>query len=184
MANETTDVLIIGTGFGGSIPGYYLAAGGARVIMLERGPEALDRRFLAKPAGRHLQPHHRQHLGQRHRRHRGQLRRRLERRLLRSVAAGAELRLRASRHARPSDLADVDHPPDARPVVSPRRAGLAGKPAELERRTVCRRRFRGGVYARGTHLPAGAGRRRPHALHQLQLDAYRLHLRREALDAA
>src|SRR4051812_44745526 len=38
MANETTDVLIIGTGFGGSIPGYYLAAGGARVIMLERGP--------------------------------------------------------------------------------------------------------------------------------------------------
>jgi choline dehydrogenase-like flavoprotein len=31
MANETTDVLIIGTGFGGSIPGYYLAA--ARVIM-------------------------------------------------------------------------------------------------------------------------------------------------------
>ena len=38
MANETTDILIIGTGFGGSIPGYYLAAGGARVIMLERGP--------------------------------------------------------------------------------------------------------------------------------------------------
>ncbi len=38
MTNETTDVLIIGTGFGGSIPGYYFAAGGARVIMLERGP--------------------------------------------------------------------------------------------------------------------------------------------------
>jgi choline dehydrogenase-like flavoprotein len=38
MAIETTDVLIIGTGFGGSIPGYYFAAGGARVIMLERGP--------------------------------------------------------------------------------------------------------------------------------------------------
>ena len=38
MATETTDVLIIGTGFGGSIPGYYLAAGGASVIMLERGP--------------------------------------------------------------------------------------------------------------------------------------------------
>jgi enediyne biosynthesis protein E9 len=38
MENETTDVLIIGTGFGGSIPGYYLAASGARVIMLERGP--------------------------------------------------------------------------------------------------------------------------------------------------
>ena len=38
MANETTDVLIIGTGFGGSIPGYHFAARGARVIMLERGP--------------------------------------------------------------------------------------------------------------------------------------------------
>ncbi len=38
MAVETTDVLVIGTGFGGSIPAYYLSAGGARVVMLERGP--------------------------------------------------------------------------------------------------------------------------------------------------
>ena len=38
MATETVDVLVIGTGFGGAIPGYYLAAGGARVLMLERGP--------------------------------------------------------------------------------------------------------------------------------------------------
>src|SRR4051812_1213009 len=45
MANETTDVLIIGTGFGGSIPGYYLAAGGARVIMLERGPRFSTEEF-------------------------------------------------------------------------------------------------------------------------------------------
>ena len=45
MANETTDVLIIGTGFGGSIPGYYLAAGGARVIMLERGPRLSTEEF-------------------------------------------------------------------------------------------------------------------------------------------
>src|SRR6185295_444458 len=45
MANETTDVLIIGTGFGGSIPGYYLAAGGARVIMLERGPRLSSEEF-------------------------------------------------------------------------------------------------------------------------------------------
>src|ERR1700738_60094 len=37
MANETADVLIIGTGFGGSIPGYYLAAGVAGVVMLGRG---------------------------------------------------------------------------------------------------------------------------------------------------
>jgi enediyne biosynthesis protein E9 len=45
MANETTDVLIIGTGFGGSIPGYYLAAGGARVIMLEHGPRLSSNEF-------------------------------------------------------------------------------------------------------------------------------------------
>ncbi len=36
---EKTDVLVIGTGFGGAIPAYNLAAGGAKVIMLERGPE-------------------------------------------------------------------------------------------------------------------------------------------------
>lgn len=45
MAIETTDILIIGTGFGGSIPGYYLAAGGARVIMLERGPRLSSDNF-------------------------------------------------------------------------------------------------------------------------------------------
>jgi choline dehydrogenase-like flavoprotein len=38
MASETVDVVVIGTGFGGAIPGYYLSAGGARVVMLERGP--------------------------------------------------------------------------------------------------------------------------------------------------
>ena len=43
--SETTDVLVIGTGFGGSIPGYYLAAGGARVIMLERGPRVSTEDF-------------------------------------------------------------------------------------------------------------------------------------------
>jgi choline dehydrogenase-like flavoprotein len=35
---EQTDVLIIGSGFGGAIPAYHLAAGGARVTILERGP--------------------------------------------------------------------------------------------------------------------------------------------------
>jgi choline dehydrogenase-like flavoprotein len=35
---ETTDVVVIGTGPGGAIPGYYLAAGGAKVVYLERGP--------------------------------------------------------------------------------------------------------------------------------------------------
>ncbi|MEV6304180.1 GMC family oxidoreductase [Actinoplanes sp. NPDC051861] len=36
--NESTDALIIGSGFGGAIPAYHLAAGGARVTVLERGP--------------------------------------------------------------------------------------------------------------------------------------------------
>ncbi|MEV0998792.1 GMC family oxidoreductase N-terminal domain-containing protein [Nonomuraea sp. NPDC050202] len=35
---ERTDVLVVGTGFGGAITAYHLAAGGARVVMLERGP--------------------------------------------------------------------------------------------------------------------------------------------------
>lgn len=41
---ESTDVVVIGSGFGGAIPAYYLAAGGARVTVLERGPwlEAAD----------------------------------------------------------------------------------------------------------------------------------------------
>ncbi|MGI5142521.1 GMC family oxidoreductase N-terminal domain-containing protein [Streptomyces sp. CA-106110] len=38
MSAQTTDVLVIGSGFGGAIPAYYLAAAGARVTVLERGP--------------------------------------------------------------------------------------------------------------------------------------------------
>ncbi|GAB3463435.1 FAD-dependent oxidoreductase [Actinophytocola sediminis] len=37
-AREKTDVLVIGSGFGGSITAYHLAAGGAEVTVLERGP--------------------------------------------------------------------------------------------------------------------------------------------------
>ena len=37
-AAEKTDVLIVGSGFGGAVPAYHLAAGGARVTVLERGP--------------------------------------------------------------------------------------------------------------------------------------------------
>ena len=37
-ARESTDVLIVGSGFGGAIAAYHLAAGGARVTVLERGP--------------------------------------------------------------------------------------------------------------------------------------------------
>jgi choline dehydrogenase-like flavoprotein len=35
---ESTDVVVIGSGFGGAIAAYHLAAGGARVVLLERGP--------------------------------------------------------------------------------------------------------------------------------------------------
>ncbi|MFD9124897.1 FAD-dependent oxidoreductase [Kitasatospora sp. NPDC059571] len=38
MTDRTTDVLVIGSGFGGAIPAYHLAAAGARVTVLERGP--------------------------------------------------------------------------------------------------------------------------------------------------
>lgn len=35
---EKTDILVVGSGFGGAIAAYHLAAGGARVTILERGP--------------------------------------------------------------------------------------------------------------------------------------------------
>jgi enediyne biosynthesis protein E9 len=38
MSTDQTDVLVIGSGFGGAITAYHLAAGGANVTVLERGP--------------------------------------------------------------------------------------------------------------------------------------------------
>jgi choline dehydrogenase-like flavoprotein len=38
MSDQTTDILVVGSGFGGAIPAYYLAAAGANVTVLERGP--------------------------------------------------------------------------------------------------------------------------------------------------
>jgi enediyne biosynthesis protein E9 len=37
-SSERTDIVVIGSGFGGAITAYHLAAGGARVVVLERGP--------------------------------------------------------------------------------------------------------------------------------------------------
>lgn len=42
---EKTDVIVIGSGFGGAIPAYHLASGGARVTVLERGPWVRTEQF-------------------------------------------------------------------------------------------------------------------------------------------
>ncbi|WET82524.1 GMC family oxidoreductase [Amycolatopsis sp. QT-25] len=44
-STESTDVLVIGTGFGGAVAAYHLAAGGAKVVMLERGPWVRSEEF-------------------------------------------------------------------------------------------------------------------------------------------
>ncbi len=42
---ESTDILVIGSGFGGAITAYHLAAGGAKVVVLERGPWLTSEQF-------------------------------------------------------------------------------------------------------------------------------------------
>ena len=44
-SSESTDVLIVGSGFGGAITAYHLAAGGAKVTVLERGPWLQEKEF-------------------------------------------------------------------------------------------------------------------------------------------
>ena len=53
---ESTDVLVIGSGFGGAITAYHLAAGGAKVVILERGPWLRERRVRPRPQARLLHP--------------------------------------------------------------------------------------------------------------------------------
>ena len=45
MTVERCDVVVIGSGFGGAIPAYHLAAGGADVVVLERGPRMATQEF-------------------------------------------------------------------------------------------------------------------------------------------
>jgi choline dehydrogenase-like flavoprotein len=44
-ATESTDVLVVGSGFGGAIAAYHLASGGAKVVLLERGPQLSAEEF-------------------------------------------------------------------------------------------------------------------------------------------
>lgn len=44
--SEATDVVVIGSGYGGAIPAYHLAAGGARVVILERGQQLSSKDFV------------------------------------------------------------------------------------------------------------------------------------------
>ncbi|MDL4820290.1 FAD-dependent oxidoreductase [Actinomadura opuntiae] len=49
-ARDSADIVVVGTGFGGAITAYHLAAGGAKVVLLERGPwvasDEFDHDFL------------------------------------------------------------------------------------------------------------------------------------------
>ena len=44
-STDSTEILIVGSGFGGAIPAYHLAVGGARVTILERGPWLTSKDF-------------------------------------------------------------------------------------------------------------------------------------------
>ena len=185
-STENTDVLVIGSGFGGAIAAYHLAAGGARVIVLERGPW-LDGRGLRPrlQARLILHPDLRVHRGRRHERARRQLRRRRQRRLLRHHAPRAAVTSSTARAAsaagcgRPRSAGTrlepwYDRVAEALPVTKqklgrrcPTPAGCGPRPATTP----------------GTPQP-GSGRDRHRAVHQLQLDDVRLQVRRQAVAAA
>ncbi len=144
-----------------------------------------DRGVRPRPAGGHVHPLRRPDQRRRGAGRRRQLRGRVERRLLRRLAARAVLRVRPPwfRRRRPA-LAGGPDPLGARPLVRPGRGDPARRAADLGRRPVRRGRVGGGVPQRRAHLQPRAGRRRPADVHQLQLDAVGLPVRREAIDAA
>ncbi len=178
--------LVIGSGFGGAIPAYNLAAGGAKVVMLERGPElgAADFTQSLRIGGytRIVDLIN----GRRHPGRRRQLRRRLQRRLLRRLAARAVVRLRAARDPRARRL----WPPAltravARPLVRPGR----GDASRSRSRTGTTCPTPAALFAAACDHAGHTCNPVPVAvdlrpLHQLQLDAQRLPLRRQAFDAA
>ena len=188
MSAERTDIVVIGSGFGGAITAYHLAAGGARVVVLERGTwvpsDEFDQGFeLGTSSTADL----RLRRGPWDERARRQLRRRRQRGVLRHDAA------RAPVHLRPARAASADGGCGRRPINRDILEPWYDRVAEalpISQQTWDQVSYPGGLWAseacnhrRPDRQPAQC-RDRHLAVHQLQLDDGRLPLRREALAAA